>query len=134
MPTLRLAAVSLVLLTATACGGDGNEGDAIKPGTSNSPSAGAGSGEPVQIKGTEALTFDPDTFEVKKGDKVTVELSIQGSIPHNLKLEAFGVKEGDTLVSSADAPKTFSFTADKTGAFEYECTIHPGMKGTLTVA
>ena len=28
---------------------------------------------------------------------------------------------------------TFEFTADKAGKIAYECTLHPGMKATITV-
>jgi plastocyanin len=44
------------------------------------------------------------------------------------------VKDSDTLVSKAGDKKTAEFTADEAGTFEYVCTIHPAMKGTLTVA
>jgi plastocyanin len=29
--------------------------------------------------------------------------------------------------------QTITFVADKTGTFEYYCTIHPEMKGNITI-
>ena len=49
-----------------------------------------------------------------------------GSIVHDLK--------GDEGVSHKAASKfTVTHTFDKAGTYRYQCTIHPGMTGTVTV-
>ena len=131
--TLRTGAIALVLLTAIACGDD--SGSSSSSGSSSGSASTDGSGvKKVTITGNEKLEFDPATFTATKGDKIALDFTITGSIPHNIKIEKFGVKDSDTLVSKAGDRKTVEFTASESGSFEYVCTIHPAMKGTLTVA
>jgi plastocyanin len=79
----------------------------------------------VQISG---FAFSPKNITVKKG--TTVTWTNKDSAVHN-------VTESD----SQDGPKSgslsqgqsYSFTYNSAGTFNYECTIHPGMTGTVTV-
>lgn len=133
---LRIGAAALVLLTGVACGGGeetGSSGSASGSGSGSSSAAGSDV-KKVTITGNEALEFDPKTFTAVKGEKISVVFTITGAVPHNIKIEEFGVKDSETLVSKAGDKKTFEFTASESGSFEYICTIHPKMKGTLTVA
>jgi plastocyanin len=132
--TLCIGAAALVLVTGMACGGGDGNGSGSTGSTSGSSSTDASGTKKVTVTGTEALKFDPASFTATKGDKISLDFTISGAIPHNFKLEKFGVKDSDTLVSKAGDKKTSEFTADETGSFDYVCTIHPSMKGTLTVA
>jgi len=49
---------------------------------------------------------------------------------HNLNIDEFNVHTGDLGYFQT---KSISFLADKSGTFDYYCTIHPEMKGTLIV-
>jgi hypothetical protein len=49
---------------------------------------------------------------------------------HNFNLDEFNVHTKDLAYYET---QTITFVADKTGTFEYYCTIHPEMKGNITI-
>lgn len=79
------------------------------------------------------FSFTPNAIEVSKGDKVTIVFKNDGGT-HNLVIEEFNV--GTPLVEDGKG-STISFVADKTGSFQYYCSVGShrlaGMWGTLTV-
>ncbi len=91
---------------------------------------------------SKAVTFDvnggnfylkPNMIKVNKGDTVTINFKNDGGI-HDLKIDAFNVS---TPVIQAGQAASITFVADKTGTFEYYCSVGShramGMKGTLIV-
>ena len=77
--------------------------------------------------------FTPNKITVNKGDKVTIVFHNDGGF-HNFMLDEFTVKT-DTIQGGKTA--TVTFTADKTGTFQYYCSVgrhkQMGMVGTLVV-
>lgn len=77
--------------------------------------------------------FEPAVLTVNKGDTVKIIFKNSGGM-HNLVLDDFNIKT-KTIQSGAD--DTITFTANKTGTFEYYCSVGNhramGMKGSLTV-
>ena len=49
---------------------------------------------------------------------------------HNLNIDEFQVHTGDLGYFQT---KSITFLADKTGTFYYYCSIHPEMRGTITI-
>jgi plastocyanin len=116
MRTFLIAAAAVGLLAGTACGGSSDKK------SSDTTSAG---GAPAAVIKAEGTTWSPDDVTVHTGD--TVEWEIDGSIVHDLK--------GDEGVShKAGSNFTQTHTFDKPGTFSYQCTIHAGMNGTVTVS
>jgi nitrosocyanin len=79
------------------------------------------------------FAFTPNAMTVKKGDKVRITFkNSNGS--HDLKIDEFNVNTG---ILASGVQKTVEFTADKTGSFQYYCSVGShramGMWGTLTV-
>ncbi|HSW88656.1 MAG TPA: cupredoxin domain-containing protein [Candidatus Saccharimonadales bacterium] len=79
------------------------------------------------------FTFDPKTITVKKGQPV--ELTFKNSEGmHDLVIDEFNVK---TKVIPGGQSETISFTPNKTGTFNYYCSVGNhramGMQGTITV-
>ena len=113
---VALALTGLLGLTAGACGG--NKKEDASPDTT---AAGGPAAATIKASGT---TWSPDETVVKAGD--TVEWDVSGSIVHDLK--------GDEGISHK-AGSTFKVTHTfaKPGTYSYQCTIHPGMTGTVTV-
>ena len=78
-------------------------------------------------------SFTPNTMTVNKGDKVRITVTNTGGT-HDLALDEFNVKT--KMLNDGDSD-TVEFTADKTGTFEFYCSVGNhramGMKGTLTV-
>ena len=113
---LPLAAALVVGLTA--CGSSRAAG-----GNAPAPAGGTSSSTTVTV---ENFAFTPKTLTVKSG--ATVTWKFRDAVPHN-------VKAGDGSFASANLGKgkSYSFTFTAAGTFNYVCTIHPGMAGTVVV-
>lgn len=78
--------------------------------------------------------FHPNWIEVRRGDRVTIELhSEEGT--HALAIPEFKVQSPPV---AAGETVTFSFVADRSGEFRMECAaecegLHRAMLGTLVV-
>jgi plastocyanin len=108
-----LLAVGLAL-AATACGGSGS---------------GSSSGSDNEVKVIDSK-FEPDQVKVGVGDTVT--WSFQGNIDHNVT--PVGDNRSTWKASKTQKDGTFEQTFEQAGTYAYICTIHPGMKGTVTVS
>lgn len=69
-------------------------------------------------------SFSPALTCVNVGDTVTWRFA--GSQAHNVKSETFG--------SDIKRDGTFEHRFDKSGKYEYRCTLHAGMNGEVQVA
>jgi plastocyanin len=76
----------------------------------------------VAIDGTR---YDPATLTVKRG--TTVAFVNKDPFPHTVTVP------GKFDSKDIAAGKTWSYKATKAGRFDYICTLHPNMKGTLVV-
>ncbi len=79
------------------------------------------------------FAFVPSSITVNKGDKVKITFkNTQGF--HDFVVDEFGAA---TKQGQAPFDEVIEFIADKTGSFEYYCSVGShrsmGMKGTLTV-
>ena len=72
----------------------------------------------------EATSFEPATLTVRAGDAVV--WANRDPFPHTATSKAF-----DSSVIPADA--SWTYTTRARGTFDYVCTLHPTMKGTLRV-
>ena len=68
--------------------------------------------------------YDPDDLEVSAG--ATVEWVIEGDVAHTVTFD-------DEDSGNLDSGQSYARTFDDPGEFDYVCTIHPGMDGTVTV-
>lgn len=76
----------------------------------------------VAMDGTR---FVPETITVKRGDRVV--WVNKDPFPHT-------ATAGGTFDSKSVAPgSSWPHVARKAGRYDYVCTLHPGMKGTLIV-
>jgi plastocyanin len=121
---VSIGAVLALALAVAACGGSSGGGSSST--TSSSAPASSGGGAGVQIK-MQNIQFSPKATTVKVGDKVT--WTNDDNTDHNVTADSGADFKSKDFGNGA----TFSFTADKAGTIKYECTIHPGMTGTLTV-
>ncbi|NLU82627.1 plastocyanin/azurin family copper-binding protein [Rhodococcus sp. HNM0569] len=102
-----LAAVSL-----TACGG-----------------ASDASSEPAVVIEVKDMAYSPAQVTIEKGQTVQWHFD-DGGLPHDVVGE--GALEG-TLKSELLTEGTFEYTFDEAGTFDYHCTPHPMMVGTIVV-
>jgi plastocyanin len=119
---LPLLATLALALAVAGCGGDDNGSDAGSGTPTQSSSAGGG----VEVK-LQNIQFSPKEATVKVGQKVT--WVNEDSTDHDVTADSGADFKSDTFGNGG----TFDFTPDKAGTIRYECTIHPGMTGTLTV-
>ena len=135
-----LACVALGVVVA-GCGEDEEEGRGDAQNTQQAAEAGSvgggggakeqsradgggGGGNEVSMEG---IKFDPARITVSKGDTVT--WTNNDTVPHDVTGDDF--KSGDA--GGMQNGDTFEHTFTKTGTFDYVCTVHPGMKGSVKV-
>ncbi len=104
--------------------------DQIDQGEDSSPSAAMTERE-IKIEAF-SYGFTPKTIEVAKGEKVKFVITNKGGF-HDFTIKDFDVSKG----LSTNAPTEVAFTSDKTGSFEFICSVGnhaaQGMKGTIVV-
>ena len=108
--TLTLLSALALSFGLTACVADT---PSQPPPVSESPT--------VTIQG---MRFTPDHVTIAAGDTVTWVWDDDG-MPHDVS--------GDGFKSEVQSEGTFSHTFEETGSYPYVCTLHSGMKGTVTV-
>jgi len=117
---LRIAIPSLLAaVTAIACAATSG---------SSSPTAATGSTKAaVTIK---SFAFSPATLEIAKGTAVT--FTNNDSTGHTVTSGANRTKDGkfDKQISGSNED---TITFDTAGTFEYFCSFHSSMKGTVVV-
>jgi plastocyanin len=111
----RLFIAGLVAVAAAACstGGSGP----VAQAQSAAPQS-----KPIAVR---SLKFEPSKLTVKAGTKVN--WLWREKIAHNI---IFKDKKYSSKVLNKGG---HSATFEKTGTFKYQCTLHPGMKGEITV-
>lgn len=72
--------------------------------------------------------FNPASTTVNVGDTVT--WTNVGNRPHDVTSTDGGPLNSPRRIMNGG---TYSYTATTAGTYQYECTIHPGMDGTLVV-
>jgi plastocyanin len=122
-------AVALVgasaLLALVSCSNDGNGNG---PATTSAPPVETGASPAAARIVIKNFAFSPANLRVGPGTKITV--LNRDSVPHTVT--ATGDRVFDTGSIAGDAKATFT-APSATGSYSYICTIHPNMKGTLTV-
>jgi plastocyanin len=124
---LLMACLALGLVGA-GCGDDDDDGGGGGGETTEAPSADggtpAGGGTEVSM---ENIKFNPTDVTIKPGETVT--WVNDDSVGHDVTGDDF--KSGDPGGMQNGA--TFEHTFETAGTFDYVCTVHPGMKGSVTV-
>jgi plastocyanin len=136
MPVRRSVALllSAIAFVPAACGGDDEEPtvqdtqpNPTAAGESAEDAAGGGSSAEGTVEVVmKGFAFEPKEVTVKVGQTVTWRNE------DDAKHDAFSEESG---LDTADIGKngTTTYKPDKAGTINYICSIHPSMKGTLTV-
>lgn len=135
--TKRLAVLA-VLVFSSACGGGGGGGgntptSPVTPTTPTSPTTPTTPTAPTTTPGlneviaTNESTFNPANLTVAKG--TTVTFTFQATV-HNVVFAAVAGAPANIANSSSTSVARVFATA---GSFGYDCSLHPGMKGTVVV-
>jgi plastocyanin len=73
------------------------------------------------------IQFVPKSVTVKPGQ--TIKWENLDTVDHDVKADSGADFASDTFGKGG----TYEYTADQAGKIEYECTLHPGMVGTIEV-
>jgi plastocyanin len=87
--------------------------------------SGAASGKTVTLKN---IAFSPKSLSISKGTTVTFAFR-DGGTTHNVT--SVGSKKFKTISNRSSGSQKRTFTS--AGTYRYECTLHPGMTGRITV-
>ena len=79
----------------------------------------------VQEIDISEMRFNPNVIDINQGD--TVRWINRGDMPHTIQGD-FG---GTTMINPGDR---YEFTFTSAGNFDYICSLHPSMTGTVRVA
>ena len=131
--------------TTTASDDDGGGGDA-ESGAADDTTENVDGGDNEEViviipEGSSSLTDDayrPNPIEVNTGDTVTWindDLTSHTATSGNPESGSTGIFGGTDDSPEIIGPEgdTQSFTFDESGEFEYYCTLHPSMVGTVIV-
>lgn len=134
---LTLAVVALSFAVA-ACGGDDDDDAAEEPAaeeTTGETTGGDGGGTTLELAADPggALSFDQTELTASAGE-VTIHLTNDAQIPHNVAVEGNGVDEVSETVMGGDTSLTLTL---EPGEYTFYCAVpghrEGGMEGTLIV-
>jgi len=111
-----LTAFALIAATLAACGGSSTEPQSQPTLTAT-------------VNATNSLAFAPGQVTLKKGGTVTFSF---GSIAHNVFFDN-DPAGAPTNIDGTNSNSSVARTLTTEGVYVYNCHIHPGMRGTVTV-
>jgi plastocyanin len=119
------------VLFAVACGGGGDSSTGTTPTGPTTPTVPQTPSTPASPVLTNAVSVDNDFFspaniQVTPGTTVTWSW-VSGATTHNVSFTDGAGGSGDKASGS------FSRTFSAAGTFDYRCTLHGGMNGTVLV-
>ncbi len=124
--------IVLVVIAAGAYFIFGNKNQAVPIASENPAIASNSNLETFTIEGS-SFAFNPAAITVKTGDSVKITFKDSDG-RHNLVIDGYDLS---TKIIGPGATDTIEFTADKTGTFEYYCSLpghkDQGMMGKLVV-
>ncbi len=135
---MNKALITILLVIVLAVGGWAAFGRGKSNNSTNStqnPSTTTNSASNAsQSTATGAITiknmmFTPPQISVQKG--ATVTWTNNDNVAHTVIDDLSNV--GGPASGNIEPGSTYSFTFNKTGSFQYHCSIHPSMRGTIVV-
>jgi plastocyanin len=132
---LVLTALALVVAVAACGGDDDDESEEPAAEATTEDTGGGGGGETIMLAADPGgdLAFDQTELTAAAGE-VTIELTNESGIPHNVEVEGNGVEEVSETITEGSTSLTLTL---EPGEYEFYCAVpghrEGGMEGTLTV-
>jgi plastocyanin len=135
---LLLACMALALVAAGCGDDDDDDGGGGGGATTEQPAdgggedggggddGGGGGGGGAEVSMAD-IAFDPAELTVSAGDTVT--WTNDDSVDHDVTADSFSSGDPGGIAPG----ETFEHTFEEAGMFDYVCTVHPGMEGSVTV-
>ncbi len=125
-----LACLGGIALVLAACSSSGSGSSAAAPSAAAPSAAAAACAEATGTGGVAAsikdFQFEPNAISAKAGDLIT--FTNAGAVAHNVTLDSGGCATPNVQPGSSDGLRI-----TVAGTYPFHCTIHPDMKGTITV-
>lgn len=123
----RLIVISglAIALVAAGCG---SSGGGSSTSSSSTPAPSSGDATLVHMKN---IQFNPKTLTVNKGD--TVEWINDDSVNHDVTKDTGPGPQFSSGSGNLSGGQSYKVTFNTPGTVKYECTVHPGMTGTIVV-
>jgi plastocyanin len=127
-PRFFVAAAALAVVSAACSSSTGGGALQTPPGgTTTPPVVSSSPAAASAVAMNDQLKFDPETITVAAG--TTVTWTNTGTAPHTVTSDTNAWPDSGQIT----AGKKFTHTFATAGTFQYHCTVHPTMKGTVTV-
>lgn len=130
MPRVRRLLPLILVATVAGCGsGGGSHRDRSADGATSSVEEGftARRADGAVHIGMKRYDYAPVMATVKQGQRIV--WTNTGTITHDVK----AIRGGSFASKTLHKGDTFSTTLHRPGLVDYECTLHPGMLGTIVV-
>jgi plastocyanin len=98
--------------------------------TPGAEGADAGMGDRVEVAMINT-TFEPNEITVQPG--TTVVWTNEDTFAHTVTSGAGEIADGMFDSGTLESGQTYEYTFDEPGIYEYFCSLHPGMVGTVVV-
>lgn len=125
---LTVGLIAAVVLAACG-GGSGDNGESSDGGSS-------GDGNTVSLELSE-FKFTPNTFTVKAGSEVTINLKNTGSVAHDITIDDVNGQKVYKKVEAGKSDKVTFTAPSQAGTIDFYCAEpghkESGMTGTMTV-
>jgi plastocyanin len=125
----RLLVVGMVLaLGLVACGSGGSPSSSSAPAASVGSAGGNLGSATVKISATDQLTFAPAMQTAHVGD--VIQWTNTGSVMHTITFDS----EPSLSDPSLQPGGVWEVKFTTAGTYQYHCSIHAGMVGTIVVS
>jgi len=122
--------IAIIVVVVLAVGGwaiyDHHKSNSSTNSSASNSSQSVASSGAINIKN---MMFTPSQISIQKGGTVT--WTNNDNIVHTVVDDLSNV--GGPSSGDIQPGGTYSFTFNKTGSFQYHCSIHPSMRGTIVV-
>ena len=125
-PRVLLAAATVLIITTAGCSSNSDAGSGSPPTGGQQPAASGSAPSPADLVNVQNFAFTPNALTVTANTPVTWKFD--DSTDHTVVAD-------DNSFSSQPLGngQTYDHTFATAGSVPYHCSIHPFMKGTVTV-
>jgi plastocyanin len=127
---MRRSLVICGLAFALLAAGCGSSGSGSSPSSSPATTLAASGGAVTKVT-LKNIQFNPKTVTVKAG--TTVEWVNDDSVSHDVTKDTGPGPQFSSGSGNLAGGDTYKITFKTPGTVSYECTVHPGMTGTIVV-
>ena len=133
MARLRLIIAAAVAAGVLAACSSGSQPSASAAPSAAAPASPAGSGVP-QIAARD-IKFDRTELALPANQPTSLLFDNQEGAPHNVEIkDQAGASVFTGEIFTGPAQRTYQIPALAPGTYSFLCTVHPDMKGTVTVS